>query len=159
MFLMSVTHFTDKSVPWPCVNILSLGGCDYNFFCQLTIGFVHAPALDVAPPVVALACLHISPISASSRTSFLFPSYFEFSLKLNSSSSFSFTEERLACSLVNAHPLSRRRLQLTIVGFHHRHECAASLVMACQRIFFTPLSLCLSSMPSFSPPPCLFFYL
>lgn len=85
---------------------------------------------------------------------------FEFSLKLISSS-FSFTEERLARLLVNAHPLSRRRLQLTIVGFHHRHECTASLVMACQRIFFTPLSYCLSFvpsfMPSFSPPSRLIF--
>lgn len=74
-----------------------------------------------------------------------------FSLKLNSSF-YSFTEEWLACLLVNAHPLSRRRLQLTIVGFHHHRECTALLVMACQRIFFTPLSLCLSFLPSSGPP-------
>lgn len=79
-------------------------------------------------------------------------SCFELSLKLNSSSFFPFTEERLARQFVNVHPLPRRRLQLTIVGFHHRHECAASLVMACQRIFFTPLPFCLSSTLSFSPP-------
>ncbi len=48
-------------------------------------------------------------------------------------------------------------MHLTIVGFHHRHECAASPVMACQRIFFTPLSFCLSFMPSFSPPSRLVF--
>lgn len=48
-------------------------------------------------------------------------------------------------------------MQLTIVGFHHRHECAASVGMACQRIFFTPLSFCLSLMPSFSPPSHLVF--
>lgn len=107
-------------------------------------------------PVVALACLHISPISASCRTSF-FVVFLSFSPSKPNSSSFSSTQERLARSLVSSHPLSRRRLQLTIVGFHHRHECAASLVMACQRIFFTPLSFCLSFMASFSPPFRLIF--
>lgn len=67
------------------------------------------------------------------------------------------SERQLACYLVKARPLSRRRLQLTIVGFHHRHECAASLVMASQRICFTPLSFFLSFLPSFSPPSRLVF--
>lgn len=52
---------------------------------------------------------------------------------------------------MNAHPPSKRRLQLTIVGFHHHLQCSALVLMACQWIFLSPLSLCLSFMASFMP--------
>ena len=127
---------------------------DSNFFASLTIRFVHTPSLDVAL-LLLLWHVYISLLSLhlAGPASLL---CFEFSLKLNSSY---LPPQRswLARLHVNAHPLSRRRLQLTIVGFHHRHECTASPVMACQWIFFTPLSLCLSLMPSFSPPSHLEF--
>lgn len=109
------------------MEFLSLGNViPTPLYCQLTILFVNAPALDVALLLllwhvyISLLSLHLA--GAASLLCFVF------SLKLNSSFSFP-SERQLACYLVKARPLSRRRLQLTIVGFHHRHECAASLVV------------------------------
>lgn len=85
-------------------------------------------------------------------------SCFEFFLKLNSSY-FPSTEEGLACQGVNTHPLSRRRLQLTIVGFRHAHECTALLVMACQSIFSPHYLSAAPSCPHLAPPSLPHHYL
>lgn len=71
---MSVTHFPNPTVGQfcalaMCLNILSLSGViptlspAHNTLCSCTSSWCGSP-------VVALACLHISPISASCRTSF-----------------------------------------------------------------------------------------
>lgn len=129
---------------------LSVGGWGISAFCQLTVHFVPAPALD-APPCCCfgvftyLCYLHILQDQLLCNVLRLF---FFSSFPLHSWTAVIFLQRGVAGVLAckNAHPLSKRRLQLTIVGFHHRHECAASLLMACQRIFFTPV-IVLSALP------------
>lgn len=144
---MSVTHLnspyptTGQSVPRPCMHILPAGGWAVQTLFLARLIFVEAAALDVPPCVCCGMFTYLPYLVHLAGPASL--SCFEFSLKLNSSY-FPPTEERLASQRANAHLLSRRRLQLTIVGFHHAHECTASMVMACQSIFsphYLPASL------------------
>lgn len=73
-----------------------------------------------------------------------------------------FSEAEQQPRIVNAHLQSSRRLQLTIVEFHHRLESNASLLIACRMICFSPhhlppvpfLAFCLTFFDSLCLQPC-----
>lgn len=113
----------------------------------------------MSPHVVVLTCLHIFLISASWQTSF-FVLFFDFSLTPNSSYSPPPHAGAADTLAVNAHRLTRRRLQLTIVGFHHHCNCSASRWWPVRE--YSSLHyrfFCFSFMPSFSHPSCLLWWL